>query len=41
MVKAAVMVSHARRQVLTDASQPIPEPQYLNALIDTVRQSVQ
>lgn len=29
------MVSHARRQVLTEAAQPVPAPQYITALIDT------
>jgi hypothetical protein len=35
VVQAAVMVSHARRQVLIDAGTPVPDPQYITALLDT------
>lgn len=35
VVQAAIMVSHARRQALTEAGQPIPDPQRILALLDT------
>lgn len=35
MVKAAVMISHARRDMLAKAAGVLPEPQLITALIDT------
>jgi hypothetical protein len=35
IVQAAVMLSHARREALTEAGQQLPAPQYLAAMLDT------
>lgn len=35
VVRAAIMVSSPKLQMLTDAGQPLPDPQSINALIDT------
>ena len=35
VVQAAVMVSHARGKVLTEAGESLPPPQYITALLDT------